>query len=51
MSKKKMAGIVAILLGLGILWGDKAKLNHYMDKAVYYVSQYIGETKEKSNLE
>ncbi len=51
MTKKVMAGAVAILLGLGILLGDKARLSHYMDQATHYISQYIGDAEEEGNPE
>lgn len=45
-TKKVVAGIVAIALGLGIIFGDMSKINDYLDQAMDYVSEYVSDQPE-----
>lgn len=46
MTKKIVSGILLILLGLGLAFGDKTKVKYYFEQVTTYVDNYFKETTE-----
>jgi hypothetical protein len=47
LTKKVIVGIFAILLGLGITFGDKARMKHYLNKFTSLISDYTSNEAEE----
>jgi hypothetical protein len=45
-NKKIIGGILLILLGLGLAFGDKTKVKYYFEQVTTYIDNYFEETTE-----
>jgi len=45
-NKKIIGGILLILLGLGLAFGDKAKVKYYFEQVSTYIDNYFEEVTE-----
>lgn len=54
-SKKILVGIAIIILGFGIVFGDKSRINYYMDQVIELISgfdeKYLSTTSKLDSLE
>lgn len=45
-NKKNIGGILLILLGLGLAFGDKIKVKYYFEQVTAYIDNYLEEPTE-----